>query len=286
MMQDFKFKFEGQLHQVSANTLINSLINFSTVIQEINKTVNPDEQVEINIKATEKGSFYLWLALNVLENRNTIIESTKDIITILVGLVALKERLEGKEPKKIKRDGDKIKIHTNNGTIIFTDQVIWHNYQNQKNQDAISNTFETLEEDISITGFEITDVKDKPLYRAERNNFEKLAVKSEIEEQNRKIIVEVADLYIFKIVFEDRYKWEFYYKGNKIAATIIDKTFFNRIDEGEKFAKGDTLTAEIEIRQLFDESVNTFVNNSYMIKKVLEHTPRGEQRKLNFNRQD
>lgn len=285
MIQDFKIKFDGQLHQVNANTLINSLINFSTVIQEINKTVNPEEQIEINIKATEKGSFYLWLALNVLENRDKIIGSTKDILTILVGLLTLKEKLEGKEPKKIEREGDKIKLHTNNGTIIFADQVVWHNYQNQKNQDAISNAFETLEEDISITGFEIMDVKEKSLYKAERSNFEKLAVKSEIEERNKKIIVEVADLYIFKIVFEDRYKWEFYYKGNKIAATIIDKTFFKRIDEGEKFAKGDTLTAEIEIHQLFDESVNTFVNHSYLIKKIVEHTPRGEQRKLNFNQE-
>jgi len=81
--------------------------------------------------------------------------------------------------------------------------------------------------------------------------------------------------------FNRNQKWEFYFEGNKISAKITDDTeFLKRIDSGEQFAKGDSLEVEIEIRQEFDKSVNTFVNKSYKINRVIRHIPRPPQSRL------
>ncbi|MFA7676515.1 MAG: hypothetical protein WCY28_03875, partial [Candidatus Shapirobacteria bacterium] len=78
-------------------------------------------------------------------------------------------------------------------------------------------------------------------------------------------------------------KWEFYHSGNRISANILDENFFNKIDTGESFAKGDQLKADLQITQIFDESIGTYVNESYAVIKVDEHIKRAEQPVLPFN---
>lgn len=294
---DFKVKFDGQLHQVDANTLINSLINLSTIIQELNVVSDPNRKIEIKIKATEKGSFWIHLSLiaekipDLFDQEN--IQTTAAIATIsgisiiksVAYLFQLKKHLSGKKPKTIQESnkGGVIKIENERGDIIFMDSVIFNIYNtNQPVQDSISNTFDTLQNDSSISGFEIADAEKRPLFEINRTDFGEMSIKNEVVEENKKIFTEIANLHIFKIVFEDKYKWEFYYKGNKISAHIADINFFKSIDEGERFSKGDTLKSELEITQIFDNTVNTYINHSYKIKNVLEHIPRGKQQKLNF----
>ena len=97
--------------------------------------------------------------------------------------------------------------------------------------------------------------------------------------KTKKIITQPATLNIFKLVWDNKRKWEFYWRGDKISAKIIDETFFKNIDKGEQFAKGDLLEVELQITQIFDKSVNTFINdnNSYQIAKVIHHIPRPTQ---------
>ncbi len=60
--------------------------------------------------------------------------------------------------------------------------------------------------------------------------------------------------------------------------------FYEAINKGEKFAKGDQLEAELEIRQILDETVNAYINKSYKISRILRHIPRPEQTSL-FDRE-
>ena len=82
---------------------------------------------------------------------------------------------------------------------------------------------------------------------------------------------------IVRLSFEDNLKWDFYYKGNKISAKIPDSNFYELIDKKEAFAKGDTLEVDLQIIQKFDESVNTLINKSYQINKIIRHLSRNEQ---------
>jgi hypothetical protein len=150
-------------------------------------------------------------------------------------------------------------------------------------KDALSQSFETLENDNSITGYEITDRNNKTLVRVDREEFEYISVKSEELLEGEKNIVVAGRLNIIRISFDDKLKSDFYFKGNKISAKINDVDFYKRVDKGESFAKGDVLEVELEIKQVFETSVNTFVNKSYKIKRIINHILRNEQSKLDFD---
>ena len=66
----------------------------------------------------------------------------------------------------------------------------------------------------------------------------------------------------------------------------MDPNFYKLIDKGEAFAKGDTLEVELQINQLFEESVNTFINKSYQVNRIIDHYKRAEQKKINFDGDD
>lgn len=286
----FKLKFDGQLNQIDANTLINSLIHMTNVIQEINIELHSGKKIEIKIKALERGSFLVHVELietlvdhitNIFTKEN--IETVSYIVLTLVGLLQLKKHLRGKKEKSIKKDGDFVSIENNEGNIITVKELTYHIYSsNSTVNDAISQNFETINSDPNIAAFEVTDVEEKPLIRIEKDEFESISIKSEIIEDNVRTIVENASLNIIKLSFEDKYKWEFYYKGNKISAKVNDVEFNDLIDKGKSFAKGDKLEVELQVIQIFESSVNTFINKGYMINKVLKHIPRGEQQMFKF----
>jgi len=282
---EFKIKFGGQLHQVDANTFIYSLINISTVIQEINQELRSDKKIEIKIKATEEGSFVTSLILEQGASLAKLFNSdnirlTADIITIFAGVFAIKGFLNNKKPRSEKEEGDRITIENEKGNILIIDNRTYGIFnRNQIINDAISNNFATLESDPSIDNFEIIS-EGKALFKTERDNFDQLATKSEVADKQKKEKIIDAYLILHKVVFEDKYKWEFYYSGNKISANIVDAEFYKKIDKGELFAKGDTLRVELQINQIFDEGVGIYINHSYQINKVFDHIPRGKQLKM------
>ena len=131
-------------------------------------------------------------------------------------------------------------------------------------------------------GFEITDKNEKALVRVDKSEFVDLSQKSEEVEEGERKIVEAATVNVVRVSFEENLKWDFYYRGIKISAKIADPSFYELIDKGEAFAKGDVLEVELQINQKFDESVNTFVTKSYQVNKIVRHLSRNEQQKINF----
>ncbi len=291
MNTDFKIKFDGQQHQIDANVLVNNLIHTTTIIQEINSQLNTGKKIEIKIKALEKGSFLIHIDLvettldslkNLLTRENA--ETAGAIIGGLVGLIELKKFLKGKPEKSSTVEGNKVKIENDKGQVIYIENFVSTIYENNAIvNDALSQSFETIENDISITGYEITDKNEAPLVRVEKEEFEFMSSKSEQVFDDEKVVIQKANLNIVKVSFDSKLKWEFYFKGNKINAKVEDPTFQKRIDNGESFAKGDVLEVEFEIKQKFDSSVNTYINKSYKIKRIITHIKREEPPKLDFS---
>lgn len=149
-------------------------------------------------------------------------------------------------------------------------------------KDALSQNFEVLNNDPAITGFEITDKKEKALVRVDKSDFSDMAQKSEEIAEGERKLVEAATVNIVRVSFEENLKWDFYYRGIKISAKIADPSFYELIDKGESFAKGDILEIELQINQKFDETVNTFVTKSYQVNKIIRRVSRNEQQKINF----
>lgn len=290
MDTDFKIKFDGEQHQIDANVLINNLIHTTAIIQEINRELHSGKTIDIKIKALQKGSFLIHIDLvettfdtlkNLLTREN--IETAGAIIGGFVGLIELKKFLKGDEIKSKSEAGDKIRIENEKGQVILIENFVYNVYENNTIvKDALSQSFETLENDSSITGYEITDGNEKPLVRVDREDFEFLSLKSEKLNKDEKLLTQSASLNIVKLSFDNKLKWEFYFKGNKITAKVEDPNFQKRIDNGESFSKGDMLEVEIEIKQKFDKTVNTFINKSYKINRIINHIKREEPPKFNF----
>jgi len=291
---DFKIKFDGQQHQVDANVLISSLIHTTAVVQEVNRFLNSGKSIEIKVKALEKGSFLCHIELvesaveairNLLTKENIALGAA--IITSLVGVIELKKHLKGKKARSVSEKGGRTHIENHQGTVLIIENATFQIYENSSVvKDALSQNFDVLSADPAITGFEITDRNEVPLVRIEREEFTELAKKSEEVVDGERRLTEAATLNVVRVSFEENLKWDFYYRGIKIAARILDPNFYDLIDKGESFAKGDVLEVELAINQKFDETVNTYVTKSYQVNKIIRHIGRNEQQKLNFRSDD
>ena len=192
--------------------------------------------------------------------------------------------MKGKKAKEIKHQGEKTKITNNEGNVLIIENATFNIYEHSPLvKDALTQNFDVLNNDPAITGFEITDNNEVPLVRVDKSEFVDMAQKSEDVEEGERRIVEAATVNIVRVSFEENLKWDFYYRGIKISAKIADPNFFELIDRGEAFAKGDVLEIELQISQKFDETVNTFITKSYQVNKIVRHLSRNEQQKINFN---
>jgi len=287
---NFKIKFDGQAHQVDAQVLISSLIHTTTIIQELNRYLDSGKKIDIKVKALEKGSFLIHLELletafeslkTIFTKENIIVASS--LITGLVAFIQLKKHLKGKPPKDVKTENSTTVIINGDGNQLSIDSNIYQIYENSTViNDALSQNFDTIDQDPAISAFEIIDEKEKPYVRVERSDFKDLSQKTEIIDDNKKTIIENTRLYIVRLSFEEGLKWDFYYRGNKISAKITDPNFQKLIDQGASFAKGDVLEVELHINQIFDNSVNTYINKSYQINRIIQHYNRNEQQKIKF----
>ncbi|MCE5330678.1 MAG: hypothetical protein LLF95_00885 [Bacteroidales bacterium] len=287
---NFKLRFDGEQHQLDANVLISSLIHTTTIIQELNRYFDSGKKIEIKVKALEKGSFQINIELieTVIDSLKTIftkenIEIGSLLITSFVGLIEIKKFLKGKKPSKIETKESKSVIFNENGdTLIIENSIINIYEQNATIKDALSQNFEVINNDPAINAFEVTDKNEKPLIRIEKEEFSDMSLKSEEILKDERILKEAATLNIVRLSFEESLKWEFFFKGNKISAKINDPNFFNLIDKGEAFAKGDVLEVELQINQKWDDSVNTYINKSYQVNRIIRHILRNEQQKFEF----
>ncbi len=281
--KNLEIKFGGDLHEIDADLLIESLVNYSSVTQEASAYLSPGIRVNIKIKAPKQGSFIILLDL-IAQNGGDLF--TKDnifltaaIVEIVGGLYGLKKWIaKNGKPEIIKPvDDNSIEISNNNGKITINSNVYNIYQENPKVRENLRNTFAKLKEREEITDFSIRDVDaNRDIFEVKKNDFHALASSDdEIEQRRQKVIKENQELSVFKIVFKENYKWEFFYQGTKIYASLKDEDFFKKIEKGEvAFRSGDKLVADLEIEQIFNEAANTFVNESFNILKVIEHMPR------------
>lgn len=281
--RNLEIKFGGDLHEIDVDLLIESLVSYSSVAQEASAYLAPGTKVDIKIKAPKEGSFIILLDL-VAQNGGDLFTTNNlslaaDIIGVVGSLYGLKKWIAKNGKPEIVRphDDNSIEIVNNNGSITINNNVYSIYQENPKVRENLRRTFSALKEREEIVDFSIRDVDaDQELFSVEQKDFALLASDDdEIEQKKQKVQKERQELSVFKVVFRENYKWEFYYQGVKIYASIRDEDFFKKIEKGEvAFRSGDKLIVDLEIEQIFNESANTFVNDAYFILKVIEHIPR------------
>lgn len=108
----------------------------------------------------------------------------------------------------------------------------------------------------------------------ERKDFkENIYTDFDIEEQmpDERIEEENVTMTIVGLNFERGSRWQFIYRGLKIAFNVKDDALMEMIDNGERFGKGDCIKVKLRITQKYDKEYRTYVNKSYRIVEFYEH---------------
>jgi len=289
-MQELKVKFDGPSHQIEDNTFINSFLHFTAIIQEISAEIDETKKIEVRINASPKpGSFEIDLIILSQSIQNVAqlfthenLTHAKDVIGLLTGAYKIFKFLKGKSPKNIETTNNGVKIEDVKGNVTYIDNRVYKIYQNSAIEKHMSQTFETLDADNGVTGFEVIDPKNKEnSVEIPKEDFADIAQSGsdKIGPTQKNETVQDALLNIIGgIDFSLKKKWEFYYKGNRIVAKINDDAFSGKIEKGEAFRLGDTLEVEMDILMEYDAIANTFVNKSYVVTKILKHNSRNDSK--------
>lgn len=288
-----KLVFEGQQHQMDLDTLISSLLNFAELTRAASNDVMPGEKINIKIDATDKGSFEVLLELcseiaqGILQHINwDNINKIENLISVVVGIMAIKLFLKGEKPQKVESQDGKTTIHIKNSTIIVSKKTFDIYVNNAKANDHLENLFDKLSERPEVEGLTIEPEGKDPL-TIKSDDFPGLSQKNElIPEEQKNVKIEKADLTALKVVFQRNRKWEFIHKGNKVSAEVVDENFWNQIDSsGVRFGKGDSLAVKLEITQIFDSEVNAFLNKSYKVLEIIDYKQAPQQRQMGFDKE-
>jgi len=288
-----KIKFDGNTHDINLLTFSRTLENVNSMLVEINKEQNKvnslDKNIEVRIKALSEGSFEVSIEIitdilaSLVDPDN--VTYAAGVVTILSTIFGIRKFLGGKNPTSIKNiDKNNVEIKNNRGEVNIVENYTFNIYQtNATVNEALNDTYYTLSKDPEVSAFNFLDKAEKPIFQSDRSDFESFSEVSERTEDDKKITTEITYLNINKICWEKDYKWQFYYRGNKISASIKDETFFEKINEGKKFSKGDSLEVELKIIKEFSQDINTYINKSYEVLKVIRHIPRPTQDKFDYN---
>lgn len=275
MDNSIQIKFQGEAHQIDANTLINTLIHYNAVLMQINNEYGQGAQkINLVVNAIEKGSFII--DLSVVESAIKSLFSSKSVeyiaglITIFGGVLGAYKTLKGK-PAKSKED--KASIEMGDVSIEVKNTII-NVYNDSSTREAISKAFKTASEDGNVEGVIVSSNGDD-LLKADKSEFTDLIYddfesETDVPEEKDEID-ENARLTIVKLSFERGARWEFIYNGFKIAMNVKDDALMDIIDKGARFGKGDAIRVTLKIIKKYNQEYNVMMNHSYKIIEFHEH---------------
>lgn len=269
-------KFEGQTHQIDANTLISSLVHYQTVINEANKIYgNGTRNIALKVNAINKGSFVIDVSIEEgirgLFSNDTV-NYLSGLVTIIGGVYSAYSRLKGRPAKK-KEDIDGISIKTGKNSNVVINNNIINVYNQPVVREAISKTIQMADEDPCVEGVSIdngegakTEFKKEEFKELIYDDFDK-----EEDIPNERTEEVDALLTIIALNFESGSKWQFIYNGFKIPMIVKDDALMKKIDEGERFGKGDAIRVRMRIVKRYNGQYKTYENKSYKIVEFYEH---------------
>ena len=274
--------FEGDSHQIDANTLITVLSHYNNIINIANQEYGGgNRDVRLSVEALQPGSFDIIMSLD--ESLKTLF--SKETVEYLAGLVAIVGGVFGAY-KVLKGRPVKSEVEQNlvkntikgDGNIINTAINI---YNIPTTRAAVSKSFESANEDFNVEGLTIGTEKGNGVTFS-KAEFPALIYKDFDKENLPREKAAFVDAYlvITALNFESGGNWKFLYNGFPISMMVKDDALMKVIDQGARFGKGDTLHVKMKINQRYNEQLHGFVNVSYRIEEFYEHIPAPSQGEL------
>jgi hypothetical protein len=280
----FVLHFDTPRQEINAYGLASALVGLSDAIREANAAVNPGYRVEVVVEALTDGSFRAVIR-TVFEKAKNLFshEAAKAIIYGIIATHIYERAIKREEPTRITVSDDSVVIEVGKNKIIVPKSVYEAKRQLEKSErfkSAIGQVFSGAASDPSVQGIAITatgGTPPEPFY-IPREDFALLQTTTAIDETTREV-VETAHLEISRAILErGKRKWEFFWRGIKIAAPILDERFFNRFFAHEvTIAPGDALEVALRIVQERRTDTGIYVNVRYEVIEVYNHVPRLKQ---------
>lgn len=283
----FVIHFDTPKHEISAYALASALVSLSDAVREANAIINPGHKVEIVVEAFSPGSFQATVKTIYNHGRNLF--SNSAVQAIIWGIVSThiyETLIKNETPPIITISHDMVIIKSGNEKIIVPRNIYEAKQQVEKSdrfRSAIGKVFEAAASDKDVTGVWFGDSSEprQPRKTIPVEQFHRLQAQI-VSDENEREIIEITNVEINRAILErGRRRWEFFWRGIKIAAPILDERFFDRFFAHEiTIAPGDSLDVALRIFQQRHPDSGILINKKYEIVEVYEHTPRLKQSTL------
>lgn len=249
------------------------------LIEEIHVAVDGSQALEINARPLREGSLEIHIELAALAMALWHGQGLVDLIVLVARqFLDLKKRLNG---AKYYLPGDNNVVYGEGSTInVYPQTAVLLAPDNVANR-QLQTAFRAISADPRVDGVRVQEAETgESLVRVEREQFGAFRIPKGIGEEalrNEKVIRN-AHLRIRSAAFDEKLCWRFVHEGRAFSAVLADDGFLKRVMSGEKFASGDTLVADLLVRQRWDPVVNGFVDEEYEIIGVTDHVARNDRR--------
>lgn len=280
----FVLYFDTPKHEVNAYALASALVGLADAVREANTAVNPGHVVEVVVEALSDGSFKATVRTVYTKAKNLF--SHTAVQAIIFGIISThiyEKGIKTDAPPKITVTDDLVTIEIGKDKIIVPKNVYEAKRQLEKSErfnNAVGKIFDAAASDPDVTGIALTEDRGNqpPPLIVSREMFAIFQTEQVVDEHTREI-VEITHVEINRAIMErGRRRWEFFWRGIKIAAPILDDRFFDRFFAHEiTIAPGDSLHVALRIVQEKNRDTGIFVNVRYEIAEVYDHVPRLNQ---------
>lgn len=226
-----------------------------------------DVEVKAEVSAFNQGSFETDLIFQVVGLAATILSATPDVASVVNTVkesLGLFQFLRGEPPAKVEHNNDQtVTVTNNNGnmTVVQTESltVVF-------NDKAALAAQKFVGEALAKPGVDKIEILSEGQIVVSANDndagfFHPIAAETPVIEQSLKMGLTIQEP-SFKDGTSNR--WTMWDGENSLQFTMEDPEFITRIDNGERFGKGDILVCDVRITQ-------TKANNKLKIQRAILH---------------
>lgn len=272
-------------HRMDVRDLAPALVAIGNLASDTNKLINGDStDIRVEVHASFKaGSFgiEMFFSQDILKQVQDLLtgQSASSLANLggilsLIGLTggglfSLLRQLRGRKPNKIEqlKNGSARLFMSDTEIIEIEDNRIIRLYRNREVRMSVDKLLSPLERD-GIDSFGVVqnntvlisiNTEEQPYFKWTPQEDGEI-----VSDTTRERIV----LMLESVVFKDGNKWRVHDGQFGFHAAINDIEFISRIENGERFGKGDVLIADLRIIQTVNEGI---LQSKYQIEKVHEH---------------
>ena len=264
----------GRMDGYSASA---NMIAFSEfMVAAVKSTFGEQSEARADVAGFGRGSFVTDLVFNVAGPVASIFSgvSAKDLLTVVKESFALWKHLRGLPPTAIQHNGQEVHVTNNSGQVFQVKVETLNLVLSEKGADSVGRFVRGALASEGMESVTLSEGNDTvaAASRAEAQSFVPVAADTPLSENT----VRMA-LILDAAVFKDGNKWRFSDGNASFSADIADLEFLQRVEQGERFGKGDVLSVGMLITQTRSAQK---ISTRHTVLKVIEHRDRKEQQQL------